>query len=107
MELHTFSSLNSQFLSEYRGTMSTADKAFVYFNPHTIEHKRLSPITPDQVREAFGDQHVEVFTSSDQLTGRLRGMDWSHANLLMMTSGNFDGVDFVKLADELLTDRGS
>lgn len=54
MELHTFSSLNKEFLKEYEGAMNTCDTAIVYFNPHTIAHKKLEPITADEVRRAFG-----------------------------------------------------
>lgn len=102
MELHTFSSLNANFLGEYNGSMAAADKAFVYFNPHTIEHKKLPPISIDQVKQAFGSNNVEVFTDSKMLIERLQQMKWEKKNLLMMTSGNFDGVDFVALADGLL-----
>jgi len=102
MELHTFSSLNAKFLGEYHGAMQAADKAFVYFNPHTIEHKKLPPISPEQVKAAFATENVSVYTDSMALMSELKGMNWDEANLLLMTSGNFDGVDFVKLADELI-----
>jgi UDP-N-acetylmuramate: L-alanyl-gamma-D-glutamyl-meso-diaminopimelate ligase len=102
MELHTFSSLNEQFLDEYNGAMKKADRAIVYFNPHTIAHKKLKPITEEQVRRAFGDKRIEVFTDSGKLTETLKGMNWTDANLLMMSSGNFDGIDFARLAGELL-----
>ena len=102
MELHTFSSLNENFLKEYKNCMKYADDAIVYFNPHTIEHKKLKPITIQQVKEAFGDDTVKVFTQSKQVSDYLKAIAWKDKNLLMMTSGNFDGVDFVKLADELV-----
>lgn len=102
MELHTFSSLNAKFLGEYKDSMMAADRAFVYFNPHTIEHKKLPPISPEQVKDAFGSDNVRVYTDSSQLMNELKAMDWSNANLLLMTSGNFDGVDFVQLADALI-----
>lgn len=102
MELHTFSSLNEQFLDEYNGAMKKADRAIVYFNAHTIAHKKLKPITEEQVRRAFGDKRIEVFTDSGKLTETLKGMNWTDANLLMMSSGNFDGIDFARLAGELL-----
>lgn len=102
MELHTFSSLNARFLEEYRDSMNAADKAIVYFNPHTIAHKKLEPITEAQVKQAFGRDDLEVFTSSPELIKRLQALPWSHANLLLMTSGNFDGVDMAALAEILL-----
>lgn len=102
MELHTFSSLNAKFLGEYKGSMAAADEALVYFNPHTIEHKKLPPLSPEDVRKAFDSDNVRVFTDSAALVKELKSMDWSHANLLLMTSGNFDGLDFVELAESLL-----
>lgn len=101
MELHTFSSLNENFLKEYNGCMQAADDAVVYFNPHTIEHKKLKPISEDQVKEAFADNRLKVFTRSADVTGYLQSIGWKERNLLMMTSGNFDGVDFVELAEKL------
>jgi UDP-N-acetylmuramate: L-alanyl-gamma-D-glutamyl-meso-diaminopimelate ligase len=102
MELHTFSSLNANFLGEYKDSMKAADKAYVYFNPHTIEHKKLPPISPQQVKDAFASDNVEVYTNSSELMQELKSQSWQNANLLLMTSGNFDGVDFVQLADELI-----
>ncbi len=101
MELHTFSSLNENFLKEYKDCMIHADDAIVYFNPHTIEHKKLKPITMEQVKQFFGNEKLKVFTESKQVTDYLKSIKWSGKNLLMMTSGNFDGVDFVKLGEEL------
>jgi UDP-N-acetylmuramate: L-alanyl-gamma-D-glutamyl-meso-diaminopimelate ligase len=101
MELHTFSSLNENFLKEYKNCMNDADDAIVYFNPHTIEHKKLKPITIEQVKQAFWDEKLKVFTQSKQVTDYLKAISWKNKNLLMMTSGNFDGVDFVKLSNEL------
>lgn len=101
MELHTFSSLNENFLVEYDGAMSAADEAFVYFNPHTIQHKKLKPISAEQVRTAFGTDNVRVFTSSNDLLQELQSKQWKNCNLLMMTSGTFDGIDFTKLAESL------
>ena len=105
MELHTFSSLNAKFLSEYNGTMESADEAYVYYSPHTIEHKKLAPISEQQVKDAFGTSNVQVFTDSSTLVDALKKMDWNETNLLLMTSGNFDGVDFKVLSDELIGDN--
>lgn len=102
MELHTFSSLMSEFLPQYKGCMSEADVAFVYFNPHVVEHKRLTPISPEEVKEAFGTKNVEVFTDSRQMAEALMGLDYSNAVLLMMSSGTFDGIDVPSFAKQLL-----
>ena len=102
MELHTFSSLMADFLPQYRDCMAEADLALVYFNPKVIEHKRLTPITKEEVREAFGTENVEVFTESAALQERLKGISYSNAALLMMSSGTFDGVNVKEFATELL-----
>lgn len=102
MELHTFSSLSETFLAEYNGAMNDADEAIVYFNPHTIAHKKLKPITVEQVLQYFNRKDLKVFTESEALTNYLKLQTMKDTVLLMMSSGNFDGVDFKKLATELI-----
>jgi UDP-N-acetylmuramate: L-alanyl-gamma-D-glutamyl-meso-diaminopimelate ligase len=101
MELHTFSSLNADFLAQYAGSMDQPDEAIVYFNPHTIEHKKLPPISVDMIKDAFGRKDLQVYTDSSLLRSYLLGKSWSGRNLLFMTSGNFDGLDFNQIASEL------
>jgi UDP-N-acetylmuramate: L-alanyl-gamma-D-glutamyl-meso-diaminopimelate ligase len=101
MELHTFSSLNETFLAEYNGAMNDADEAIVYFNPHTIVHKKLKAITPEQVMHYFNRQDLKVFTESKTLVDYLKSQSLKESVLLMMSSGNFDGIDFKHLATEL------
>ena len=103
MELHTFSSLMADFLPQYEGCMANADVALVYFNPKVIEHKRLTPITAEEVRKAFGTENVEVFTDSQLLQERLRSLTYDNTALLMMTSGTFDGVNIPEFAKELIS----
>ncbi len=102
MELHTFSSLMADFLPQYEGCMEQADKAFVYFNPKVLEHKKLPPISAEEVRKAFGTENVEVFTDSQLLQARLREIEYKNTALLMMSSGNFDGVNIPEFAKELI-----
>ncbi|CAN5217721.1 Mur ligase family protein [soil metagenome] len=101
MELHTFSSLTSEFLNEYKGSMDSADEAFVYFNPQTIAHKKLSPISEEQVLQAFARKDMKVSTDSNALVEELKSRNWNNSVLLFMTSGNFDGIDFAELAENL------
>lgn len=102
VELHTFSSLNKEFLSEYGGSMNAADEAIVYFNPHTISHKGLEEISKEEVQSAFSPSVVKVYNNSDKLTHYLKQADLSNAILLLMTSGNFDGVSLDDFGKELL-----
>ena len=103
MELHTFSSLMADFLPQYKGCMAEADVAYVYFNPKVIEHKRLTPITAEEVRDAFGTKNVEVFTESEALQERLRSLEYKNTALLMMSSGTFDGIDVKEFVSKLLS----
>ena len=101
MELHTFSSLTAEFLKQYAGTMDRADVPFVYYSQHALQLKKLPDLDPEQVKASFANERVRVFTDSKQMVEELRKMHWQDANLLMMSSGNFDGIDFKQLADEL------
>jgi UDP-N-acetylmuramate: L-alanyl-gamma-D-glutamyl-meso-diaminopimelate ligase len=101
MELHTFSSLTAEFLAGYNGAMDAADEAYVYFNPHTIAHKKLPAISAEQVMKAFGRPDLKVSTDSGMLVEELKRNNWENSVLLFMTSGNFDGVDFKELAENL------
>ena len=102
MELHTFSSLNESFLKEYNGSMELADVAFIYFNPHVIASKNLKPISANQVKEAFGEGNISIFTDSSELVSTLKLVDLTNVNLLLMSSGTFDGVNLEVLTRELL-----
>ena len=103
LELHTFSSLNEDFLKEYAGTMDAADEAIVYFNPHTIEHKKLKPISEEQVKKSFDRKSLKVFTDSNLISRFISDQNWKDQNLLMMSSGTFDGMDFKKMGEEINT----
>jgi UDP-N-acetylmuramate: L-alanyl-gamma-D-glutamyl-meso-diaminopimelate ligase len=101
MELHTFSSLNKNFLEQYNDAMSKADEAFVYYNPKTIEHKKLESINKDEVQYAFGG-NVRVFTDNTELVDELKKLDKSNAVFLLMSSGNFGGLNIKELSDILI-----
>ena len=101
MELHTFSSLTQEFLQQYAHSMDEADVRYVYFSQHALQLKKLPPLDPEEVRRAFGD-NVEVFTDSAAMVAKVKAMEWKNSNLLMMSSGNFDGIDFAQLADEII-----
>lgn len=103
MELHTFSSLNADFLPQYRHSMDEADEAIVFFNPEVVKHKRLSPITIEDVKKGFDNKSIKVFTDNRDLLTLLTNEEYSNSVLLVMTSGNFSGINIQKLAEQLLT----
>lgn len=101
-ELHTFSSLNKLFLTEYAHTLSGSDEAIVYYNAHTFEHKKLEPLTAKSVSEAFDQPGLEVITSEEGLTTRLKSIILRDANLLLMSSGSFSNIDLDLIAQIIL-----
>jgi len=103
MELHTFSSLNAKFLKEYKDSMKDADIAIVYFNPHTIEHKKLEKIDAEDIKKSFNRNDLLVFNNSEKLKNHLINTKFEDSILLLMSSGNFDGINLKELADELIT----
>ena len=74
--------------------MVAPDQAIVYFNPKAIAHNKLEAITKEQVYDAFKREDLIVFTQSEKLERHLMSLNWKHQNLLMMSSGNFNGLDF-------------
>jgi UDP-N-acetylmuramate: L-alanyl-gamma-D-glutamyl-meso-diaminopimelate ligase len=102
LELHTYSSLSADFLPQYEATMLATDKAIVYFSPNTVAHKKLPEISVDQVKAAFKQPDLWVYTDAEKLVGDLINSGWKGSNLLIMTSGNFDGQDLSALARSII-----
>jgi len=101
LELHTFSSLNKDFLEHYKNAMQPADQAYVYFSEHTLEMKKLPPISKADVAQAFGHPNVQVFTDAQVLREVLKNTKWQDKNLLLMSSGTFGGMNYQAFVDDL------
>jgi UDP-N-acetylmuramate: L-alanyl-gamma-D-glutamyl-meso-diaminopimelate ligase len=99
LELHTYSSLNSEFLHLYEGTMANATSAFVYFNPHAIELKKLKHLSVEAVCEAFGGENLRVYDDSKEMFSFIKSQTYSRPVYLFMSSGNFDGYDLITLTE--------
>ncbi len=102
LELHTFSSLNKDFLGEYAGTSDQADEMVLYYSEHTLKMKKLPPLSKEEVREAFQNPNLAVFTDKEQLEAWLLGQNWANKNLLLMTSGNYNGLDLKGIASKVI-----
>ena len=102
LELHTFSSLNKDFLGEYANKLNSADVAVVYFSPKTLEHKKLPAITPEDIKVHFNNPNLHIFTDNDSLKDFLLAQRWRNSNLLMMSSGTFNKLNFQELAGLIL-----
>ncbi len=94
LELHTYSSLNEEFLQEYKGTLSAADTAVVFYSPHAVEIKKLSAITHQQIAKAFGREDLIIYTNPDDFKTFLFSQNLDNTALLLMSSGNYGGLDF-------------
>jgi len=97
LELHTFSSLNEKFMQEYAGSMEQADEAIVFYSKHALELKRLPMLPPESVKKGFKKNNLMVITNRPELEQKLTAMDTRNSNLLFMSSGNYDGMDILKL----------
>lgn len=102
LELHTFSSLNKAFLPQYTSTMDAADEALVFFSEHTLEMKRLPPMSQTEVATAFNHSSISVYTDAVELRSKLQNMNWKNRNLLMMSSGTFGGTDYTRFVATLV-----
>ncbi len=92
-ELHTFSSLNKDFLPQYKDSMNSVDKAIVYYDPKVVEHKRLPSISPEEVIRAFNRSDLEVITSVEILEKRIKNIPTKDHCVLLMSSGRFGGAE--------------
>ncbi|MEM7185730.1 MAG: Mur ligase family protein [Bacteroidota bacterium] len=94
LELHTYSSLTPEFLSEYRGALKEADTAVVFYSPHAVEIKKLQPISREQIAEAFQRQDLIIYTEPAAFKEYLFSQNLDQTALLLMSSGNYGGLDF-------------
>lgn len=101
MELHTFSSLNADFLPQYHLSLQDADEAVVFYHPETVERKKLPSLNEGIVRMAFGRDDLAVFSTMGQLEHFLKGLDPKELVLLLMSSGDFHGLKIFDLIERL------
>jgi len=100
-ELHTFSSLNKDFLDQYAQSMEKADEAAVYFSPHALELKKLPLLSPEDIKHSFQREGLRVYSDTKQFQEYLLGEKWENSNLLLMSSGNYDGLNVREFAEKL------
>ncbi|MBU3745137.1 MAG: peptidoglycan synthetase, partial [Sediminibacterium sp.] len=104
LELHTFSSLNEQFMHEYNHSLNAADKAVVFYSAHALELKKLPPLTKEKVQEGFNRKDLTVIQDKTELLNWLQNQDYSNTVLLLMSSGTFDGADILTFAKTITAD---
>lgn len=96
LELHTYSSLNPVFLEQYDHAMDGLEEAVVFYSEDALKIKRMEPISPDLIKEKFKNQNLRVFTNAEELHAYWETLDKTHGVYLMMSSGNFGGLDLTK-----------
>ncbi|MEP5339302.1 MAG: Mur ligase family protein [Algibacter sp.] len=94
LELHTYSSLNAEFLKEYKGALDAADIAVVFYSPHAVEIKKLEKVTHEQIANAFQRDDLIIYTNPDDFKTFLFEQEFNNKALLLMSSGNYGGLDF-------------
>jgi UDP-N-acetylmuramate: L-alanyl-gamma-D-glutamyl-meso-diaminopimelate ligase len=94
LELHTYSSLNAEFLSEYKGALDAADQAIVFYSPSAVAIKKLEEVSEQQIFDAFKRKDLKVFTNPNDFKTYLFNLNLDNSVLLLMSSGNYGGLDF-------------
>jgi UDP-N-acetylmuramate: L-alanyl-gamma-D-glutamyl-meso-diaminopimelate ligase len=94
LELHTYSSLNAEFLKEYKGALKYADKAVVFYSPHAVKIKQLDEVTSSQIAEAFEREDLIIYTNPTEFKNFLFSENLDNSAVLLMSSGNYGGLDF-------------
>ena len=97
LELHTYSSLNPEFLTEYKGALDAADVAVVFYSPHAVEIKKLKAISQQQIADAFQRDDLIIYTNPTIFKDFLFSQQFNDTSLLLMSSGNYGGLDFDEL----------
>jgi UDP-N-acetylmuramate: L-alanyl-gamma-D-glutamyl-meso-diaminopimelate ligase len=101
LELHTYSSLNARFLSEYKGTLSLSDEAVVFYSRHALELKRMPELPRETVIAGFAKDGLVVIEDKEELKDWLESRSFKQTNLLLMSSGNYDGLDMITFAKKI------
>ncbi|MGI8582573.1 MAG: UDP-N-acetylmuramate--L-alanine ligase [Chitinophagaceae bacterium] len=96
LELHTYSSLNENFMKEYEGAMDNADKAVVFYSSHALALKKMPEISEEKIKQGFNKDELLVINKKEELEKFLQKENYSNSNLLLMSSGDYEGLDILK-----------
>lgn len=101
LELHTYSSLNADFLSEYKGSLEAADQAVVFYSLDALKIKRMPEITAEQMKTAFELPALTTYTNADDFKTYIKALDLKDSVLLFMSSGDYGGLDLNEFVQTL------
>ena len=94
LELHTYSSLNAEFLKHYEAALDAADEAVVFYSPEAVAIKKMKEVTQQQILDAFQHKNLKVFTDPTNFKNFLFDQKIENKSLLLMSSGNYGGLNF-------------
>lgn len=100
-ELHTFSSLNAAFMKEYEGVMDGVEEAAVFYSRHALEIKRMPELEKSIVEKGFNKNGINVFNTREELESWLNSRSYINAVVLLMSSGNYEGINTEELAKKI------
>jgi len=101
LELHTYSSLNAGFMDQYQGAMDPANEAVVFYSKHALEIKRMPELLPERIAAGFARKDLHVFNQRAQLEAFLDAQQYKDTNLLLMSSGDYEGLDIRSLWEKI------
>jgi UDP-N-acetylmuramate: L-alanyl-gamma-D-glutamyl-meso-diaminopimelate ligase len=105
LELHTYSSLNEAFMPHYAGALDSADSACVFYSPHAMEIKRMPALPPEKIVQGFGRTDLKVLTKREALEVWIKEQQAGNDNLLLMSSGSYDGMDAAGMAENWVSEN--
>lgn len=99
LELHTYSSLNAEFLGQYKGSLDAADQAIVFYSPHSVEIKKLESVSKDQIELAFNRDDLLIYTNPEDFKQYITSLEFNDKTVLLMSSGDYGGLKLNKIKE--------
>ncbi len=99
VELHTYSSLSTEFLGQYEGSLEYADEAVVFYSPEALKQKKMATVEKDEIYHAFQKENLKVFTDPGEFKYYIEGLNFENSVLLFMSSGNYGGLDLNEIGN--------
>jgi len=93
LELHTYSSLNAEFLKQYNGTLDAADQAVVFYSPHSVEIKKLEMVSKDQIELAFNLDNLLIYNNPEDFKQYITSLEYADKAVVLMSSGSYGGLN--------------
>ncbi len=99
LELHTYSSLNIDFITAYHNALSSVDQAIIFYSQKALKLKEMKDLEESDIKKAFNHNNLIVINNVNDLINYLSSLEYSNLALLMMSSGKFEGMDLGLISD--------